>query len=66
MCWGSAPGEGQFVQCSGRSVLDLSLQPQSAGPAFDLPPLVINKLPGFSRLPELSPQARAEAPRAGS
>ena len=64
-CCGSAPGQGQFVQGSERGVLDLSLQPQSAGPAFDPPPLVINKLPGFSKTPELGPQAGAQASRAG-
>lgn len=45
-------------------LLGLSLQPQSSASPFDLPPRVINKLPGFSKPPALSPVAGREAPHA--
>ena len=48
----------------GLSVLGLSLQPQSSDSPFALPPRVINKLPGFSKPPALSPLAGGEAPHA--
>lgn len=58
-----AGGRSPRALFPGLSVLGLNLQPQSSGPPFDLPPLLINKSPGFTKPPAFSLQAWGGAAR---